>query len=142
MVLALTVSDPNARMPPPIPPPAELPVSVLPVTVVTPPSLAMAPPALPLVLLVNWVPVTTRRSLAVGGRPAEGLSGPLTQRRSSGQPGRRLRAALCALAGWPFWPLRIPPPSPPPELSLTVLPVTVTRPPTFCRPPFWMPAPP
>src|SRR5690349_12513472 len=121
MVLFLTVSDPNARMPPPIPPPAELPVSVLPVTVVTPPSLAMPPPALPLVLLVNWVPVTTRRNLAVGGRPAEGRPGPATQRRSSGQPGRTLTATLCAPVGWPFWPLRIPPPSPPPELSLTML---------------------
>src|SRR5215472_8484648 len=136
-------------MPPPTAAPAELPVSVLLVTTAVPPSLAIAPPAFVLVLPVIWVPVTVRftplgpppvRPPPV--RPVPGQPSPPAQRRSRGQTGRTATAALWAVAGWPFCPLRIPPPSSPALLPVIVLSVTVTRPGTLCRPPFCIPPPP
>src|SRR5215470_7007260 len=130
-------------MPPPTEAPTELPVSALLVTTAVPPSLAIAPPAL-LVLPVSWVPVTVRftPSGPPAVRPVPGQPSPPAQRRIRGHTGRTATAALWAVAGWPFCPLRIPPPSPPLVLPVIVLLVTVTRPGTLCRPPFWIPPPP
>src|SRR5215470_8010329 len=131
-------------MPPPTAAPAELPVSVLLVTTAVPPSLAIAPPALVLVLPVSWVPVTVRFTPLgpPAARPVPGQPSPPAQRRIRVQTGRTAAAALWAIDGWPFCPLRIPPPSPPLVLPVIVLLVTVTRPGTLCRPPFCIPPPP
>src|SRR5215469_10270603 len=130
-------------MPPPTAAPAELPVSALLVSTAVPPSLAIAPPPLALVLPVTWVPVTVRFT-PLGPtvvHPVPGQPRP-PQRWIRVQAGRAATAALWTVDGWPFCPLRIPPPSPPLLLPVIVLLATVTRPGTLRRPPFCIPPPP
>src|SRR5580693_4370986 len=119
-------------MPPPIACGQVLPANLLPVTVAVPPSLAIAPPALSLVLLLILLPDTVRVSEAAAGRESGAAAG----------RERGAAAAERSVAGWPFWPLSMPPPSPLAVLLLIVLDFTVTLPARFLRPPFWIPPPP
>src|SRR5215472_5716494 len=110
---------------------ASLPLRVLLVTTAVPPSLAMPAPPLVPVLPSMVLPVTIRRRPGGAGVPADAvapwLAGP-AQRGIRGHALRTGTAGRSAVAGWPFCPSRMPPPSPPAVFAATVLPMSATVP--------------
>src|SRR5580704_5783776 len=119
---------------------ALLSLRVLPVTTAVPPSLAMPAPLLVPVLPEIRLAVTIRRSPGGAGGPGAAIAGRAepAQRGIQEHALRTGAAGRPAPPGWPFWPLRMPPPS----FPATVLAITSTVPATLPMPPFCIPPPP